>query len=265
MNQDQVKQKLLELDGSVKDFTVIFSGKKSGKVNGLYHPETREILIHNHNFTDDNALMYTAIHEFAHHIQFSRTNAPVSTRAHTNQFYDILHRLLFDAETKGIYANIFKTDGRFVELTAMIREKFLAANGQLMKEFGKLLLDANDLCVETGASFEDYLNRELGMARTSAKTMMKIHAMDINPEIGYDNMKTVAAMKDPDRVRMAEEAFLEGKSPEMVKVEFSEKKRPDSNMEFLLTEKEKLERTLDRLTARLAEIERKIQDLRFEN
>ena len=48
MNQDQLKTKLDEYTEN-KDFTVIFSGKTSKKVDGLYHPEKQEIIIHNKN------------------------------------------------------------------------------------------------------------------------------------------------------------------------------------------------------------------------
>ena len=86
--------------------------------------------------------MYTAIHEFAHHIQFTTATSPVSCRAHTNRFWDILHRLLFEAEKKGIYENVFAKDRRFAGLTARIRDEFLAKNGHLMKELGGLLSEA---------------------------------------------------------------------------------------------------------------------------
>jgi hypothetical protein len=263
VNQDQVREKLLALEKNVDEFSVIFSGKKSTRVNGLYHPETREIIIHNHNFTDDNALMYTAIHEFAHHIQFTRSPVPITSRAHTTQFYDILHRLLFDAERAEIYVNMFRQDPRFVELTATIREQYLSANGQLMKEFGRLLLEAASLCEETGANFEDYLNRELGLKRVAAKTIMRIHSMDLNPAIGYENLKAGAAMKDMDDAREAERFFLEGQSPEMVAAEFTRRKNPSGEMQNLMAERDRIERTLDRLTARLAEIERRIGSLKL--
>ncbi|HON77336.1 MAG TPA: hypothetical protein PK544_02500 [Spirochaetota bacterium] len=264
MNQEQVKEKLLQIDGNVTEFSVLFSGKKSRKVDGLYHPDSCEILIHNHNFSDDNALMYTAIHEFAHHIQFSRSSAPVSSKAHTTQFYDILHRLLFEAERKGVYRNIFKSDPRFLELTGKIQNSFLSANGKLMKEFGQILIEAHTLCRETGTSFEDYLDRELGLNRTTAKTIIKMHSMDINPEIGYENMKTVASIRDPEMAKMAEEAFMEGRSPDMVKAEFTARPRQDTAgnvIEQLVSEKDRIEKTMERLTVRLGEIERRIQDL----
>ena len=86
MNQDQVKSLLLRLDRDAEEFSVTFSGKKSKKVDGLYKPDGREIIIHNENFANDNALIYTAIHEFAHHLHFTGSAAPTSCRAHTEPF-----------------------------------------------------------------------------------------------------------------------------------------------------------------------------------
>ena len=112
MNQDQVKNKLLKIEDSVGgsailDFTVVFSGKKSRKVNGLYKPDEREIILHNRNFDDDNLLMYTAIHEYAHHFHACARGGNLSPRAHTAEFWAILHGLLEKAEAKGIYNNVF--------------------------------------------------------------------------------------------------------------------------------------------------------------
>ena len=71
MNREQVKKRLLGLRKTDEDFEVIFSGKKSRKVDGLYKPASREIILHTGNFTTDDELVYTAIHEYAHHLQFT--------------------------------------------------------------------------------------------------------------------------------------------------------------------------------------------------
>lgn len=261
MNQDQVKGKLLQLDNEVEDFSVIFSGKRSRKVDGLYYPEKREIIIHNKNFEDDNSLIFTAIHEFSHHVHITRSAVPVSNRAHTIPFWDIFHRFLFKAESIGIYVNIFKRDKRFIELTNKIRENFLSVNGQLVKEFGRLLMEAYELCSRAHVSFEDYVDRELLLHRTTAKKFMKIHSMDINPEIGFENMKTVAGLKDPQVREKAEEAFLEGKSPDMVRAEFMTAARKEDTLELLMKEKKRIHRTLESLTNKLTGIEKRIREI----
>ncbi|MBN2160001.1 MAG: hypothetical protein JW807_11450 [Spirochaetes bacterium] len=264
MNQDQVKEKLIALDGKAGDFSVIFSGKTSKKVDGLYYPDRKEIIIHNKNFTDDSQLMYTAIHEFAHHLHYERSPVPVSSRAHTNRFWDIFHRLLFAAEEKGVYVNIFRKDGRFAELTRKIKGSYLSANGNLMKELGGLLNQAQALCQELNASFEDYVDRELLLHRTTARLLIKLHAMDLKPEIGFDNMKTVATIRDEGARVRAEEAFSDGKSPDMVKAEFSSRQNKADTMDTLLSERDRIERSIDSLTKKLAAIERKITEMKHE-
>lgn len=262
MNQDQVKDRLLKLEPVKIDFTVTFSGKNSKKVDGLYYPDRHEIILHNGNFTDDNQLMYTAIHEFAHHLQFTGTSVPVSTRAHSNDFWNIFHTLLYRAEEIGVYNNIFETNDEFRELTARLKQEYLSKNGQLMKEFGSLLLRARELCGKYHASFEDYVDRVLRLHRTEAKTIMKTYTLDINPEIGYENMKTVARVRDEGARQAVQESFSDRFSPDMIKAGLNPKAEFATRLSYLETEKEKLLTTLDRLTARLAKVERDIDTLK---
>jgi hypothetical protein len=264
MNQEAVKKLLLDIEKPIKDFDLIFSGKESAKVDGLYKPALCEIIIHNRNFHDENELIYTAIHEYAHHIHFTTSAVPVSARSHVGAFWDILHRLLNEAERKGLYRNIFKTHKDFRELTARIKEKFLTKNGELMKEFGQELSRAFQLCLKHHVSFDDYMDRELNLHRNAAKTLMKISSLDINPEIGFENMKIVASIRDPVRVKEAEKAFLEGKSPDMVKQEFKAPAKSDignkaeDDLSILRAEQKRISRTIERLTKRLAEVEKEI-------
>jgi hypothetical protein len=90
MNQEKIKEKLLAIEDAKLEFSLIFSGKKSRKVNGLYKPDTREIILHNRNFaqdaTGDNLLLYTAIHEYAHHLHDCSRGGTLSPRAHSSEF-----------------------------------------------------------------------------------------------------------------------------------------------------------------------------------
>ena len=262
MNQDQVKNKLLMINPEVSDFIVTFSGKMSKKVDGLYYPERKEIIIHNQNFLEENQLMYTAIHEFAHHVHFSKSSAPVSSRSHTIVFYDIFHKMLYRAEELGIYKNVFDQVEELRALTEKIKRDFLARNGQLMKEFGNLLMQAREICRKYNVSFEDYLDRALSLHRNEAKTIMKTFAMDINPEIGYENMKTVAKIRDADLRKVVEESFSENKTPDMIRAEIRPEKEFETRLAFLEEEKRKIEDSLNRLTQRLMKIERDMDSLK---
>jgi hypothetical protein len=103
VNAEQVKEKLDKIHASPHGYSVTFSGKKSNAANGLYKPATKEIIVHNRNFTDDNLLMYTAIHELAHHVCMAERGERGS-RSHTQLFWSVFHDLLDGAVAKKIYA-----------------------------------------------------------------------------------------------------------------------------------------------------------------
>ena len=262
MNQDQVKEMLLQIEEDVEEFFLIFSGKRSKKANGVYHPETREIIIHNRNFENDNALIYTAIHEYAHHIHFTTSAVPVGPRSHTQEFRSILHRLLIRGEEVGVYENPFISDPEFISLTDRIRNTFLTPNGKLMKELGEALIEAEILCRKRGTRFEDYVERALSMDHRTAMTLMKIHSYDVNPEIGYHNMTTVAGIRNEEKRFAAEEAFEHGLSPDMVKTSLKTKppEERESPLEKLEKERRRIQRTIRSLESKLQEVETRIRE-----
>ncbi|MEE0886536.1 MAG: hypothetical protein UIB61_06495 [Treponema sp.] len=68
MTNEKIKDILLSLEKTDLDFSVTQTGRVSKKVNGLYTPATFEILLHDKNFNTENELIYTAIHEYTHHL-----------------------------------------------------------------------------------------------------------------------------------------------------------------------------------------------------
>ena len=258
MNNDQIKERLLQLRPTDEHFEVILSGKKSKKVNGLYKSETGEIVLHNRNFQTDNELMYTAIHEYAHHLQFTSSPVPVSSRAHTVRFWSLFHGLLDDAEEMGLYRNPFDTIAELEELTREIKERFLGVNGQLMKDLGHLLLRANELCEKHRTSFGDYLDRILNLPRASAQAIMRSHVMDLDPRIGFENMRTLTRVADPERREEAQAALLAGKSPDTIKQGIREPGGKEEPAARLRKERDRLERQIRGLQRRIAKIDEKL-------
>lgn len=267
MNQDALKELLLSVEDAPLDFSLIFSGKKSGKVNGLYKSDGREIIIHNRNFVDENgeqnvnSLVYTAIHEYAHHIHACKQGGKLPVRAHTREFWAIFHAMLEKAEKQGLYSSNLDASPALLELTASIKQEFLAENGKLLKELGRLLIQAQKLCVGVGLRFEDYVDRVLCMPRTSAKIAVKMFQYGINPEIGPDNMRFVAGIRGEAEREEAERAFLAGKSPATVKAAMKAGDRDGDPRTRLIREKQRIERTIDALTKRLGELERELEIL----
>jgi hypothetical protein len=258
VNRDQVKERLLGLRKTVEEFEVIFSGKKSRKVDGLYKPASREIILHTGNFTTDDELVYTAIHEYAHHLQFTGSAVPVSAKAHTIAFWSLFHELLFEAERTGFYHSPFEGIPAFAALTREIREKFLTTSGSLMKELGRLLVRAHELCEQHGTNFGDYVDRVLGLPRTSAQLIMKAHRQDLDPRVGFENMRSLTGIRDDGDRAKAQAALLAGRTPDMVKAAYGTRPKPKNPRAELEEERARIRRTIRRLQERLKEIDRRL-------
>jgi hypothetical protein len=265
VNQDQLKEKLESLMPNVPEFTVVFTGKKSKKVDGLYYPDRKEIIIHNRNHTNENAIVYTGIHEFAHHVHFSSANRPTSTRSHTGEFWGIFHALLRKAEEEGVYENVFTNEKDFVNMTAEIKSKFIGENGKIMKEMGGLLMRAMELCKKHDVPFEDYLERTLAVPKATAQVAVRSFAENITPVHGFDTMKLLANIrKGPDR-QAAETAIAKGESFHTIKSLVAGKppepvvgKGKVDKAEVLVSEKKRIQKKIEELKERMAEIDRQI-------
>ncbi|MDI9386127.1 MAG: hypothetical protein QM387_00915 [Spirochaetota bacterium] len=261
MNNEKIKQILLSIQESSIEFAVTMSGKASKKVNGLYNPETKEIILHNKNFQNDNQLIYTAIHEYTHHILneelLERTQGlgkMKSARSHTNEFWARFHSLLEVAEKKGFYTIAIETSPELQALTETIKKDYLEKNALLMSEFGKLLLEAHALCLKENIRYEDYIDRVLQIPRTEAKNIVKISSANFKPEIGFENMKMLAKIGNSEKREAAESQLLQGKSPDSVKSFVRAKPEALDIKEELIKERGRIEKTIDQLSNRLDQI-----------
>lgn len=261
MNQDQVKNILLSLEEPASDFTLLFTGKKSKLVNGLYKPMSQEILIHNKNFETENQLLYTAIHEYAHHLYYEKYPYQDGKRAHTIEFWAIFHSLLDKAEEKKVYKNIFDSEEEFIKLSAEIKS-LLPENGSIMLKLGRLLAQGVDLCKKHAVRFEDYMDRTLVLPRSSANLAMKAFHLDLPDEIGWDAMKVLARARKPEAINMALEAFRAGKSQDSVrsllKTQAASREDP---LDSLNREKKRIERAISTMQNRLKNIEEQIESM----
>ena len=270
MTNERIKEILLDIEQTPIDFSVIQTGKESKRVNGFYKPDTHEVFLHNLNFKSENMLIYTAVHEYTHHVitvkkqEADPTYCP-TCRSHTQEFWATFGGLIAVAEEKGYYKIGWEDNQELKELTEDIKTNYLAKNGQLMQEFGKKLAKAYELCQAAEVRYEDYIDRVLCIPRNSAKDIRKVAAVEVNPAIGFDNMKVVASVKKQDARAEVEQEFLEGgKSPstvrEMMKQKAAEAKKVDPKSK-LEKEKNRLEKTISQLTQRLEYVEESLANL----
>jgi hypothetical protein len=180
MNQDQVKEKLLELHKCAEDFTVMFSGKKSVRVNGFYRVDERKIIIHNRNFenneTGENLLFYTAMHELAHHIQFTELHQK-GVRAHTALFFATLDDLVDIAEKKGIYKMPIDNDTQ--KLIDEAKDVISGIAGR-QRKLEQVLLQLHVVCELKGIRCDDVIRRKVQLPRSAEKKAMKARGLNLS-------------------------------------------------------------------------------------
>jgi hypothetical protein len=123
---------------------------------------------------------------------------------------------------------------------------------------GKYLLKAHELCTAIGVRFEDYVDRVLRIPRTAATMSIKMFEYDLNPEVGADNMRFLAGIRDGDERKAAETALIKGKSPDTVKMTVRGKNGEEDPVLKLEKEKLRLERTIQTLSNRLEDVKKEL-------
>ena len=105
MDNEKIKEMLLDISPSSLEFTVTQSGKESKRVNGLYKPDTHEIILHNKNFKTENELVYTAVHEYTHHLiaeeqlALNGSSYIPNAKVHTETFWVRFHSFMLYIQT----------------------------------------------------------------------------------------------------------------------------------------------------------------------
>ena len=269
MDNEKIKQMLLDIASTDLDFTVTQSGKESKRVNGLYKPDTHEIIIHNKNLKTDSELVYTAVHEYTHHliseeqIELNGAAYVPNAKVHTEAFWAKFHSLLKIAEEKKYYSMDIDSVPELKELTENIRKNYIEANGKIMQEFGRLLAKAHALCQKANIRYEDYLDRVLCLPRNSARDITRIgKTTDIDPSIGFDNMKMISSIKKSEERAVAQEKIKEGESPVTVRALMKQKaSEPVDQRTKLEKEKNRLAKTIAQLQQRLDFVEETLASL----
>jgi hypothetical protein len=261
MTPEQVREHLLQLHDCTEDFLLLFSGKKNRRRNGAYFPAAGEIVIENRNFegegAGDNRLFYTAMHELAHHIQFTE-HGQKGIRSHTKLFYSILDGLADKAEELGLYQ--FDAEP---EIKKLIGEaaKISAEIAALQRELGAALNKLHGVCLRKGVRYEDVLKRKVRLSDRTDKKLQKIAMANLPEDAGFEIQEIIAGAKNAGQREAMLQVAADGKSAAQVKqAGAGEWEKPDE-LEALVKEKERINKTIGNLTRRLKDIITRITQL----
>ncbi|MDR0719463.1 MAG: hypothetical protein LBF78_07490 [Treponema sp.] len=258
MNRDEVKEKLLLLHTCAVEFNVLFSGKKSKKVNGIYK-NSRDIVIHNKNFTKDETLFYTAMHELAHHILVTEYNQKGS-RSHTRLFWRTFHDLVDKAESLGIYKQ--SIDDTAQKLIREARE-LSCQIAELQRKLGNVIIKLYEHCQKTGDRPEALLERNAQISRgTSGKAMLAAR-LDLPKELGADIQEAILSERSQENHIEMVKAGTEGKTVAQIKRAPAARaeKEDEGETERLIKEKGRLMKTIKTLVRRLNDVEKELDQL----
>lgn len=254
MDNEGIKQALLKLFPSKLDFTVTMTGKASSRVNGLYKPDTHEILLHNKNFKTENALMYTAIHEYTHHLvteELAASGLPLKGKGkcHDTNFWSKMDGLVDEAVRQGVYVR--KRSSRLAKLTEEARtlDREVA---EMKRKLGEKLREIQSLSDEEGERFEDVLAHDLRIQPGTARKCVDASLASVpDKALGQDELELAAAAKG-EKASAAAKALASGKSLRQAKAAMVAKKpREEGAFERLKKEESRIEKTMALLGQRL--------------
>lgn len=251
MTNQKIKEYLLKLHECKTDFSVTMTGKVSNRVNGFYKPSTCEIFLHNKNFKTDNELIYTAVHEFVHHIIDTEQHEK-STRCHSNAFWAMFYDFLDKAVNLGFY-----TRNRSSETTELINQakelqkQIISAQ----KALGELLIRIYKSCEENNERIEDVVEHDLQMSRNKAKDLMRIRTLGL--ECNDEVSKVIISASSEVRKAVKEAVACGATIAQMKAISKSVSKHTTDfdSPEKLYREKKHLEKTIETLSDRLAQVE----------
>jgi hypothetical protein len=279
MENSKIKKFLLSLETPALDLELVQSGKESSKVNALYKPRERTIILHNRNeaMQDEVRLLREAIHQYAHHLMVYGSHAsPVPlpdpkeeiSRHHGSRFNACYYRLLAVAGEKDsrLTSPPWRKDPEAVRLTDKVKGTLLPRYGALVLELGRSYSEVQELCTRKGYSFEQWLEEEAGTDPAEARRMMRLDKENISPGSGYDAMKVL--LKIPKEHRQEAEKKVEsgGAAPRSVEALFTTPVRnTEGEVERLQKEKKQLEQRIEKMRLRLEGLQRRLTQIGVED
>ena len=254
LNPGMLKRKLLQIQKVSEDFTIEYEGKHK-TIDGLYRPETCTIVIYDENHVDDNGIIYTALHELAHHVDITTSIKPRKKQLHNTRFKSIFYGMLNDAERKKLYINPYENNPMFLNMKFKL-DDLMTSIGDAKKRMGVLLQEVYELCVDNNMPFDDFMERQMQIDMKKAQHLLMLPSLSITvSKVCFDNHKILCSAKDERKRKKALVLLENDKSPAIVKETVKENDDPATTLDYLRKEREKLINELDRKSAKLEEIE----------
>ena len=167
-NEQEIRKILTTIrkpDSKYNDYFEIFILKeKNEKLNAYYNRSKNKIVFYLFNYKNNNDLIRSAIHEYAHYFMPGWVG-------HAREFWNYYFELLEIAEMKGFYScNIEKSD-KLKQITAIIIKHNLIKTKKIFRNKLNLIFPIIiKLCDEININFQHYTVKYLEMDWYKKKT-----------------------------------------------------------------------------------------------
>jgi hypothetical protein len=248
MTAQQVREQLLKVYEGKEAFSVSFQ-RLPKTLYGKYLPLTRSIVVDPGKMANEGMLMYTALHELAHHI-CDHDKGQEAKRPHTKLFWGIYHTLLDRAEEAGIYER--SRDEAVMTLVERARAKDREA-AALQRELGGVLRELWETCEARGVRPEDAMERQAGFSRKTWQALLGAANLEGQEGIGLlgqDAQERAVRLRNKDGpLRDLFAGYLAGLS--MAQLDLGKEPRDADMLKKLEAERADLDRKIQRLQERL--------------
>ena len=157
IDEQRIKDILLSIKSTEKDFFIVIKNKSNFHCNGNYNRSTNRITLYLLNHNSINRLIYTAIHEYAHHLMDKWVG-------HKTEFWEFFFELLEIAERKELYKCNINNNENLKKITTIIKHNNLVKNKKIFeKDLRSIFHIIYKLCEEIDIDFQYYTVKYLEM------------------------------------------------------------------------------------------------------
>jgi hypothetical protein len=200
MKEQEVKALLCKIRTPPRDFVLQFTHRRHRRINGTYTLADHLIKINNLNFLREDALLYTAIHEYAHHLQYCARGKT----SHNREFWTLFHDLLDEAIAKGLTASPPTTD-KITEVETELRG-LLREHADIEVRIAERMRALHTECAEIGVRTEFLVERRLQLPNNAARIYQKCASGSMGYQPGeYRNaeaMRLIATHGDAAEIEL---------------------------------------------------------------
>jgi|GEM_PF-5314857 len=157
IDEQGIKDILLSIKSTKEDFYIVIKNKSNVHCDGAYYRGTKRITLYLPNHNSINRLIYTAIHEYTHHLMDKWVG-------HKIEFWEKFFELLEIAERKGLYKCNINNNEKLKKITTIIKHNNLVKDKKISKKDLRIIFKIIlKLCEEIDINFQYYTVKYLEM------------------------------------------------------------------------------------------------------